>query len=166
MVIANPKVVERLNKEFVPIYIGNEATPDFFHPLSSGEEVKIFRNLYRSQVLPQGLCVINAGGQALAWTMNRDESILTFLDYALVRFRKNPDGQKPVTTERYMNYPKERLEDYQTEARTSPIPQGHPDKETCPAWNLRPKGTVVARLFGRALDKDGKPVADTARQAN
>src|SRR5205085_8401914 len=27
-----------------------------------------------------------------------------------------------------------------------------------------PRGTVVARLFGRALGKDGKPVADTVRQ--
>lgn len=160
-------MVERLNKKFVAIYISPERTPAFFALIPSGEEGKLFRNLYRSQVEPQGMCVVNAGGQALAWTMNRDaEGILKFLDHALELFRKNPDGQKPSLTERYSHYPKQRLEDYKTEARTSPIPQGHPDKETCPARNLRLKGTVVARLIGRALDKDGKPVTDTVGQGN
>ena len=152
----------------MPIYIGNDITPAFFALAPSGEEVKLFRNLYRSQVQPQGMCVVNAGGQALAWTMNHDnsEGILKFFDHALELFRKNPDGQKPSLTERYMHYPKQRLEDFKAEARTLPIPEGHPDKETCPAWNLRPKGTVVALLIGRALAKDGKPVTDTVNQGN
>jgi hypothetical protein len=101
--------------------------------------------------------------------MNHDdnhEDILAFLDHGLERFHKNPDGKNPVMTERYKHYPKLRLEDYKTDAAKLPIPQGHSEKGGCPSWTQHPKGTVVARLVGRALGKDGKPVADTARQAN
>ena len=153
MVISNPKVAERLNKEFVPIYIGNETSPALFNPASSSEEAKLFQSLYRSQVEPQGICVVNTGGQALAWAMNHDnnqEDILSFLDHGLERFHKNPDGKNPVTTERYRHYPKLRLEDYKTEAAKLPIPQGHSNKGGCPSWTQHPKGTVVARLVGRA----------------
>jgi len=151
----------------VPIYVGNEATPTFFGAPSS-EEVRIFQKLYRSQVAPQGICIVNAGGQALAWVMNHEhgEEVLSFLTYGLERFRQNPDGQGPVLTERYPEYPKKRLEDYKTDASASPIPRGHRDEEKCPGSHPRPGGTVVARLFGRALDKDGKPVTDTSRQAS
>jgi hypothetical protein len=151
----------------VPIYVGHEASPTYFEaPLS--EEVRIFQKIYRSQVAPQGMCVVNAGGQALAWAMNHEESdgIHSFLDHVLECFRKNPEGQEPVLTERYPEYPKKRLEDYKTEARSSPITWGHRDQENCPWRTPRPGGTVVARLVGRALDKDGKPAAQTLRQAN
>ena len=113
------------------------------------------------------MCIVNAGGQALAWAMNHqdNESILSFLDYGLERFRKNPDGQAPVLVERYPEYPHKRLEDYKMDALASPIPQRHRDGESCPWRPARPRGTVVARFFGRALDKDGNPAAETLRQA-
>jgi hypothetical protein len=113
------------------------------------------------------MCIVNAGGQALAWAMNHEENddILSFLDHALERFRKYPDGQEPVLVERYPEYPKKRLEDFKMDARTSPIPQGHRDGESCPWRTSRPKGTLKARVFGRALDKDGHPVQDTLRQS-
>jgi hypothetical protein len=152
----------------VPIYIGHEASPAYFDGAPPSEEGKIFQSLYRSQVAGQGMCVANAGGQALAWAMNygAQEGILSYLDYGLERFRKNPDGREPVMTERYGQYPGGRQEDYKMESRTSPIPPGHRDEENCPWRNPRPKGTVVARIFGRALDKDGKPAAETLRQAS
>ena len=115
------------------------------------------------------MSVVNAGGQALAWAMNHnreDKDILSFLDHGLELFRKDPDGKKPITTERYVHYPKKRLEDYKTEAASLPIPRGHPDKGGCPSWTQHPKGTVVARVVGRALSKDGKPVAETVGQGN
>src|SRR3974390_2403973 len=124
MVISNPKIAERLNKEFVPIYIGNETSPALFNSSPWSEEGKLFQSLYRSQVEPQGICVVNAGGQALAWAMNHDdnqEEILAFLAHGLERFRKNPDGKNPVMTERYKHYPKLRLEDFKTEAAKLPI---------------------------------------------
>jgi hypothetical protein len=152
----------------VPIYIGHEASPAYFTGAPPSEEGKIFQSLYRSQVAGQGMCVANGGGQALAWAMNHgeNESILSYLDYGLERFRKNPDGREAALTERYGEYPGERREDYKMEARTSPIPSGHRDGESCPWRKSRPSGTVVARLIGRALDKDGKPAMETLRQAS
>jgi hypothetical protein len=150
----------------VPIYVGHDASPLFFAGGASSEEVRVFQSLYRSQVAPQGICVVNAGGQALIWAMNHEdnEDILSFLDHGLKRFRENPDGRQPVITARYLHFPKQRLEDVQTDIPTSPIPLGHRELEGCPWWTPRPRGTVVARLFGRALDKDGKPKVDTVRQ--
>lgn len=113
------------------------------------------------------MCVVNAGGQALAWAMNHEKAqdILSFLDHGLEQFRKNPEGQEPVMTERYTEYPNQRLKEYRMEARGTPMPPGHRDGEICPWPHPRPRGTVVARLVGRALDKDGKPVTDTLRQS-
>jgi hypothetical protein len=152
----------------VPLYIGNEANPAYFAMAPSSEEAKIFQSLYRSQVPGQGMCIANAGGQALAWAMNHGENhgILSYLDHGLERFRQNPDGRESVMTERYGQYPRERQEDYKMDARTSPIPPGHRDGESCPWRNARPRGTVVARIYGRALDENGKPVAGTLRQAS
>jgi hypothetical protein len=42
----------------------------------------------------------------------------------------------------------------------------HPEGNRCPAAPPLPKGTVAVRLFGRAMGRDGKPVADTVRQEN
>jgi hypothetical protein len=114
------------------------------------------------------MCVVNAGGQALVWTMNHEENedILSYLDYGLERFRKNSDGRESIMTERYLEYPKKRLEDYKMEARTSPVPPGHRELESCPWSTARPRGTVMARVVGRALDKNGHPLAETLRQAS
>ena len=67
----------------MPIYIGHDASPLYFAGPASSEEIKVFRSLYRSQVAPQGIGVVNAGGQALAWAMNHEdnEDILTSIGY-------------------------------------------------------------------------------------
>src|SRR5262249_44588784 len=45
-----------------------------------------------------------------------------------------------------------------------PIPERHRAGKSCPATPALQQGTVAVRVFGRALDKDGKPVADTVSQ--
>ena len=50
--------------------------------------------------------------------------------------------------------------------RVLPVLDRHPAGKHCPAEPPLRKGTVAVRLFGRALDKDGQPVADTVRQEN
>ena len=45
-----------------------------------------------------------------------------------------------------------------------PTAERHPQGTSCPATPPLPRGTVVARVFGRACDAGGKPVADTLRQ--
>src|SRR5262249_34565725 len=47
-----------------------------------------------------------------------------------------------------------------------PVVEHHGEGESCPAKPRVPPGTINARVFGRALDRDGTPVADTVRQEN
>jgi hypothetical protein len=93
-----------------------------------------------------------------------DRSVLAFLDHARKRFRRYPDAKVPVPAERYMKFPSEKLADVKDTGSAPLILERHPSGQSCPAKPLLPRGTVLTRLFGRALDKDGKPVADTIRQ--
>jgi hypothetical protein len=63
-----------------------------------------------------------------------------------------------------MRFPSQRLEDVEDDGKPAPALARHPEGKHCPAEPLLPRGTVVVRVFGRALDRDGKPVADTVRQ--
>ena len=166
-VFSNPKVIQRVNKEFVPLYISPLYSPGMG---SADPEFKLFQSLSRSQVASQGMCVVNTGGQALFWVMNmgKEDGILSFLDHALKRFRKFPDARKQVMTERYVHFPDHRLDDFKEEVRDSAIAQGHPDKNVCPLLPLRSRqaaGTLMADVVGRALDADGKPMKETVNQA-
>jgi hypothetical protein len=95
-----------------------------------------------------------------------DKSVLAFLDHARKRFGKFPDAKKPFPAERYMNFPSQKLADIEDNGKVVPIVERHPEGESCPAKPRVQQGTIIARVFGRALDKHGKPVADTVRQEN
>src|SRR5207244_6541178 len=75
-----------------------------------------------------------------------------------------PDARRPVQAERYMRFPSQKLEDVADSGKALPIAERHPEGKSCPAKPRLQQETIVARLFGRALDRDGKPVADTVRQ--
>jgi hypothetical protein len=110
--------------------------------------------------------VVNSAGKVLDWVLmfDDDRSVLAFLDHALKRFASYPDARRPVAARRYMKFPSARLADVEDNGKAPPIIDRHPPGTACPAQPPLPRGTVVARLFGRALGKDGKPVADTVRQ--
>jgi hypothetical protein len=93
-----------------------------------------------------------------------DKSVLAFLDHARKRFARYPDAKRPVSAERYMKFPSTKLEDIKDNGKAPLVLQRHPKGKSCPAKPLLRRGTLVARVFGRALGKDGKPVADTVRQ--
>jgi hypothetical protein len=102
----------------------------------------------------------------LAWTMmfDDDKSVLAFLDHCAKRFAQFPDAKKPVAAERYMKFPSTKLADVADNGKAPVLIDRHPEGKHCPATTRVRQGTVLARVFGRALDKDGKPLADTVRQ--
>jgi hypothetical protein len=160
-VFSRPEVIRRVNADFVPVAI---SPPSLLR--SSDEEARLFQSIYRSRPADQGICVTNLGGQALNWVLMFDDekAILAFLDHSLKRFREHPDGKQPVATERYMRFPSVKLEAVQDDAKSERIAERHPAGTRCRAVPWLPPGTVVAQVFGRALDPNGRLSAQTLSQ--
>ena len=163
-VFSNPDVIRRVNADFVPVALKaglmNNPTAD--------KEGRLYREIGRSKVAPQGICVVNSAGKVLAWAMmfDDDKSVLAFFDHAKDRFSTYPDAKKPVAAEVYQKFPSQKRKDVADSGNVLPILDRHPEGKHCPAEPPLRKGTVSVRLFGRALDKDGTPVADSIRQEN
>jgi hypothetical protein len=163
-VFSNPDVIKRVNADFIPVALKAALVnrpPD-------DDEGRLYREIERSKPAPQGICVVNSAGKVLNWALmfDDDKSLLAFFDHAKDRFAKFPDAKKLVATEVYVKFPSEKRIDVVDSGKVLPVLDGHPAGTRCPAEPPLRRGTVVARLFGRALDKGGKPVADTLRQEN
>jgi hypothetical protein len=164
VIFSNPDVIRRVNADFVPVALkaGLVDSPP------GDVEGRLYREIARSRILPQGICVVNSAGKVLDWVFmfDDDKSVLSFLDHARKRFAQFPDAKEPFPAERYMNFPSEKLADIEGIGKVVPIVERHPEGEYCPAKPRVPLGTLIARVFGRALEEDGKPVANTVRQEN
>jgi hypothetical protein len=130
------------------------------------DEGRLLKSIYRSRVQAQGTCVVNSGGQVLAWTVmyDKNQSVLDFLGHSLKRYREHPDAKEPILTERYMKFPSHKLEDFKEEARLAPIAERHPEGKSCQAQFPVPEGHLNAWVFGRALDKKGNFLSTVNQQ--
>jgi hypothetical protein len=164
VIFSNADVIRRVNADFVPVALKAGLVD---HPPDNGEG-RLYREIRRSRILPQGVCVVNSAGKVLDWVFmfDDDKSVLAFLDHVRERYAKFPDAKKPFPAERYMNFPSQKLADIDDNGKVVPIVEHHPEGESCPAKPRVPQGTIIARVFGRALDKHGEPVVDTVRQEN
>jgi hypothetical protein len=162
--------VRRINADFVPVALkaGLVYKPYFENIPPTDEEGRLYRELARSMLAPQGIGVVNSAGKVLDWVMafDDDKSVLAFLDHARKQFARFPDARQPVSTERYARFPSQKRDDVEDSGEALRISERHPKGETCPGKPPLPLGTLDARLFGRALDKEGRPVADTVPQEN
>jgi hypothetical protein len=164
VIFSNADVIRRVNADFVPVAL----KAGLVNNPPDDNEGRLYREIRRSQILPQGICVVNSAGKVLDWIFMFDDhqSVLTFLDQARKRFAAFPDAQKPFATERYMKFPSQKLAGIEDNGKIAPIVKRHAEGENCPAKPRVQQGTIIARAFGRALDKNGQPVADTVRQEN
>lgn len=163
-VFSKPDVIKRINTDFVPVAL----KAALVNRPPNDEEGLLYSEIERSKPAPQGICVVNSTGKVLNWVLSFDDdsSLLAFFDHAKERYAKFPDAKKPLTAEVYGKFPSQKRKDVKDSGKVLPVLDRHPDGKHCPAVPPLRKGTVAVRLFGRALDKDGKPVADTVRQEN
>ena len=164
MIFSNSDVIRRVNADFVPVALKAgliDNPPD-------NDEGRLYREIGRSKILPQGVCVVNSAGKVLDWVFmfDDDKAVLDFLDHAKKRFAEFPDATKPFAAERFKGFPSQKLANVDDSGKVMPMVDRHREGESCPAKPRVPQGTLLARVFGRALDKDGKPAADTVRQEN
>ena len=157
-------MIKRVNADFIPVAL----KAGLVNRPPDDEEGLLYREIARSMPAPQGICVVNSAGKVLDWTLmfDDDKSLLAFFDQAKDRFAKFPDAKKPVAAEVYQKFPSQKRKDVKDSGKVLPVLDRHPEGKHCPAEPPLRKGTVAVRLFGRALDKDDKPVADTLRQEN
>jgi hypothetical protein len=168
-VFSVPAVIRRINADFIPLAL-RAPQVNAPHTVRDADERWLYQRVNGAKLAPQGIAVLNAAGQVLTWVQmfDDDRSVLDFLDHSLKRFRGQADARQVVVTERYMKFPSARAEDRRDETKLpAAIAEGHPKGKRCPSEDgkgLRGPGILVARLVGRALDDQGKPVADTVRQ--
>jgi hypothetical protein len=151
-----------VNAEFVPVAL----KAGLVNNPGSDAEGRLYTEIGRSMLAPQGICIVNSSGKVLDWIAMFDDekSVAGLLDHALAQYRAHPDGSAAVAAERYMKYPSIRLPDVAGSATTSRIPSGHAAGLRCPATPVLPPGTLSGHVYGRALGPDGKLAADATRQ--
>ena len=103
MIFSNADVIRRVNADFVPVAL--KAGLVNYPP--DNDEGRLYREIGRSKILPQGICVVNSAGKVLDWVFmfDDDKSVLAFLDHARKRFAKFPNAKKPFPAERYKKFP-------------------------------------------------------------
>lgn len=126
----------------------------------SGLEGQLYAEISRSKPAPQGICVANSAGKVLAWTLSfdNDAAISKFLDYAVSRYQESPTAERPVTAERFMRFPGNKLPDVADTGRTLTIPESHLTDDRCPGIPQVERGTLVGRIIGRPLNEQGQPI--------
>jgi hypothetical protein len=163
-VFSNPQVIKRIQSDFIPVALKAALVNN------PGDDIegRLYREIGRSKLAPQGICIANSDGKALEWalTFDNDASVLAFLDRAVQRYHDLPDARGPVNSERFMRFPTQRMPDAADSGEAPPEADAHPQGTNCPATPGFPRGTLIARVIGRALDASGKPLADTTRQEN
>src|SRR5881227_2744524 len=108
---------------------------NLIEPAGDPLEGRLYQRLKRTQAAPQGICVLNAGGQVLDWvlTFQDDRSVLEFLDYSLKRFREHTDATARVDARRYQRFPGARMPDVPEEETPTAITGAHAVGTPCPA---------------------------------
>jgi hypothetical protein len=162
-VFSQSDVIRRVQADFIPVAL----KAGFVDNPGDHAEGRHYREIRRSRPAPQGICVANSDGRVLMWALSFDapSRIEDFLDRAAKRFAEFPDASRPVAAERYMKFPSMKIDDVADAGTPAPAAVlAHPKGSRCPATPPVPKGTLIAKLVGRALAADGTPLADAVRQ--
>jgi len=138
VIFSNADVIRRVNADFVPVAL----KAGLVNNPPDNDEGRLYREIGRSKILPQGICVVNSAGKVLDWVFmfDDDKSVLAFLDRARKRFAKFPDAIKPFPAERYMKFPSQKLADIEDNGKVVPIVGRHPEGGKLSGQATRPVG--------------------------
>ena len=161
-VFSNPAVAKRVKEKFIPVAIKAKVVARS----PGGSEGEIYKEVRRTQHVPQGIATMNSAGKVLTWAFSFDneESILKFLDHVETRYQKLPDDKQQVAAERFMSFPGRKLPDVADNNKKLKIPTSHAAGEVCPGHLHAESGTLIGTIIGRQMDSDGKPIEKTLRQ--
>lgn len=161
-VFSRLEVIAQIKKDYIPVALkaGTMGNPP------PGVEGQIYRELLRTRAAPQGICVMNSAGKALAWTLGFDDdaSVAGFFDHAKSKYDASPNAG--VATERYRRFPSIRADDVPDNGVALELPGSHAADDHCPGDLRRSKGSIPGRIVGRAFGKDRKPLSDARSQDN
>lgn len=163
-VFSKREVVEKIDAGFIPVALKaahvNNPPP--------GPEGALFREIGRSKIAPQGICVVNSACKVLSWTVSFDEnnSIEAFLDHCVARYNEFPNAESAVAAERYRKFPSVKMPDIADDGSVPKIPNEHPKNGACPGDFRYPSGTFLGSVVGRLLDEDGGFSEATRTQDN
>jgi hypothetical protein len=153
-VFSREDVIAKVREQFVPVALKaammNNPPP--------GPEGRFLGEIRRTKLAPQGICVANSAGKVLAWALTFDDekSVPAFLDHVVARYREFPDASKPVAAERFMRYPSNPHAPVDDSREKLPKIEAHGADAYCLATPPKAKGTVIARVWGRTVDENGK----------
>lgn len=161
-VFSKPEVAARIQKDFIPVAL-KASTMGNPPP---GIEGEIYRELRRTCAAPQGICVMNSAGKAIAWTLGFDDDsgVSEFFDYTLRRFAETPNSG--ATTERFQRFPSVQMDDAPDKKTVLEIPATHAETERCAGDLQTGPLTLPGRIVGRAYGDDGKPLSEVRTQDN
>jgi hypothetical protein len=163
-VFSKTTVIQLINQDFIALSMNAvlvNGQADAGDPAERG----IYERLRKAMLAPQGIGVLDSSGRVLEWvqTFDNDGAVLDFLDHSKKRF-----NAKASSAECYMTFPMGKTKDIEAESTALAIPDRHPEGIACTAESFRKtdaaKGSIVAHVYGRALDAAGRPLADTVRQ--
>lgn len=160
-------IINKVNQDYIALAL-KATMVNGVEPAGDENEKRIYQAIKRVMLAPQGIGILNSGGQVLEWIQmfDNDQSIIDLLNHGIKRFEKFPAHTPNLTTERYLQYPSKKIDEMKADSKDTKFPDGHNGKK-CLAKIGKAKpspGSFLAQVIGRALDKNGQLVADTLNQ--
>ena len=76
MIFSNVDVIRRVNADFVPVAL----KAGLINNPPDNDEGRLYREIGRSKILPQGVCVVNSAGKVLDWVFDLAQTRVVGLD--------------------------------------------------------------------------------------
>ena len=110
----------------------------------------------------------NGAGKVLAWVLSfdNDAQVPKFLDHVLTRHKQFSDAKKAIPTQLFQRFPSKPLREVTDTLAKLPRIATHGKTDYCPATPPKERGTLIARVWGRRVEKNGQLCKSCTSQEN